>query len=273
MAKGSQRNDSITKTKTLSKASKAAVGDGATVTESGVDTVGAFPPDKIAGDPGSNPTQFKDSYRTQGRIIESFAQDQQEASIRIIKEADKTDIIGPYTKFILESVQEAHSERQQVVETFGDFYVFMYGERPPIYNFGGTLINTRNANWVSDFMLMYERYLRGTRCTEMKARALLTYGGRQVEGYIINVSSQMAASAQEGVSFSFQLLVTSRKLLGVSADMVSDIQSIGDPGLIELVDKLGAPGIKGSSDPATSDALVAGRNAIKGGTNPINLIA
>lgn len=242
-----------------------------------VDLAGAFSAEKLVGDTTTSVAEGADYYRygskgvngTPARGMISFAHDETEASIRIIREDGNTDILPPYTKFILESVQEAHSERHQIVETFGEHYVFMYGERPPMYNFGGSLINSNNANWVNDFMLMYERYLRGTRCTEQKTRALITYGGRQVEGYILNTSNQTAASSQEAVNFSFQLLVTSRKILGVSSDFGEGLAATeGSSSLVPLLAQIGVPGVKGSSQPGASDANRNVKQIMAGSANP-----
>jgi len=263
---GSTAKGKLSRVAKESRAKKDNIGDGSTQTENSTDEVGAYDAMKLLGVASSNEKTITDNYR-KTRELQSFVHDETPASIRIITEKDKKDLIPSYTKFILESVQEAHSERQQVVETFGDFYVFMYGERPPIYNFGGTLINSRKANWLADFMLMYERYLRGTRCTEHKARVLLTYGGRQVEGYIINTSNQTAASTQEGVSFSFQMIVTSRKLLGVSSELSSDVGNITDRALATVIKELAAPGAAGSADPDTSLAKQASKRSLNGAKN------
>jgi len=201
MALGSTAKGNLSRVAKESKAKKDKVGNGSTQTEESTDNVGAYDAMQLLGITSANDKKtLSDEYR-KTRDLQSFTYDEKSATIRIITEKDKKDLIPSYSRFILESVQEAHSERQQVVETFGDFYVFMYGERPPIYNFGGTLINSKNVNWVADFMLMYERFLRGTRCTENKARALLTYGGRQVEGYIINTSNQTAPLLRKGFRF------------------------------------------------------------------------
>jgi hypothetical protein len=105
-------------------------------------------------------TVFSDGYTA--RTLDPFPD--APASIRVFgaltgkaatKKKDKNkeiDLIPAYTKFILNGTQEGHQERVQIVETFSDFYVFFYGERPPIYTFNGVLINSRNANWVADFM-------------------------------------------------------------------------------------------------------------------------
>lgn len=283
---GGTAPNSPLKTKSPTKAAKSVAdqpeGETPLVIASDADIAGAFAAEKLMGDVDSDIKQVSDYYRygaqgAQGGVprgIASFAHDDKEASIRIITENTKTDILPPYTKFILESVQEAHSERQQIVETFGDFYVFMFGERPPIYNYGGSLINTRNVNWVNDFMLLYERYFRGTRCTEQKTRVLLTYGGRQVEGYIINTSNQTAASSQEAVNFSFQVIVTSRKILGVSSDFGADLSAFeGSSSLGPLLAQIGVPGILGSSDPVASQANKFGGEIMSGLADPFSIVA
>lgn len=143
------------------------------------------------------------------------------------KPVEDEKIIPPYTKFILESVQESHAERTQVVETFGDFYVFMFGERPPTYTFSGVLINTRNANWVSDFMYYYETHLRGSQCLERQAKLVLTYGGRQVEGYMLNIGHVTNAANEGAVTVSFSIIVTARNYLGFSDDFGVTLGSDG----------------------------------------------
>jgi len=164
------------------------------------------------------------SYDVQPRAITEFSSSEEPASIRLVgklKKGTKTedqDLIPPYTKFFLESVSEAHQERSQVVETFGEFYVFFFGERPPVYTFAGTLMNTKYANWTQDFMFYYDKFLRGTKSVENNARIVLTYGGRQIEGFILGVSTQTAAQSENGTQFSFQVLVIDRKVLQLSAD-------------------------------------------------------
>lgn len=145
------------------------------------------------------------------------------ASIRLMgNSTDKSkgdiDLIPPYTKFFLESAQESHMERSQVVETFGDFYVFFFGERPPVYNYSGTLLNADNVNWAEDFYFYYDNFLRGTKCVEAKARLILTYGYRQVEGFMLSSNFNINAISERGVPFSFQFIVIDRKLMKLSLD-------------------------------------------------------
>jgi len=169
------------------------------------------------------------------------------ASIRLIgpvnsKTKERRDLIPKFTKFMLESVQEAHTERSQVVETFGEFFTFFYGERPPIYNFSGTLVNSKINNWLADFMFYYENFLRGTKCVEQNATIVITYGGRQIEGFILNTSNTTQAITDKGVSLTFQVLVIDRKVLSLSADFgltVTDGVFAQDEGFLKTLTESG----------------------------------
>ena len=191
-----------------------------------------------------------------------------QASIRIYSIKDKKDYIPSYTKFILDAVQESHTERSQIVETFGDFYVFMFGERPPVYNFAGTLINSKSASWLQDFMFYYEMYLRGTKCVENNAVALITYGGRQVEGLIINTSNQTSAATEMGVPFQFSVIVFERRYYNFSPDMgyfVGEGNKQGvDEDFVKMLDKVAGKSGAGTSTKGISDAITSAKDVANG---------
>jgi len=190
------------------------------------------------------------------------------ASIRIFGLKDNADMLPAYTKFILDSVQESHTERSQIVETFGDFYVFMFGERPPVYNFSGTLINAKNASWVTDFMFMYDMYLRGTRCVENNAITLVTYGGRQVEGLILSTSNQTSAAVEGGVPFQFSVVVFERRYYNFSPDMGyvmgKDDKLSVDKKFVDMLNKVAGKDGKGTSTEGLSTAIQATKSVTDG---------
>lgn len=209
-------------------------------------------------------------FEIQPRTFDEFDDDKRTASIRIFGQGPKDnkarDFIPPYTKFFLDSVQEAHVERSQIVETFGQAYIFFHGERPPVYNFAGSLVNTRNANWVADFMFMYNTFLRGTRCTEMNATTILTYGGRQVEGFILGVSTTTNATIEGAVGLSFQVVITERKYLGFSNDLGYASAGEGDltydAKFLAILDQVAGKVGKGTSDADVSKAWGQGDIAV-----------
>lgn len=192
------------------------------------------------------------------------------ASLRIVQRGEQGGDFSPlprYTKFLMQSCQESHFERYQIIETFNDFYVFMFGEKPPIYSFSGTLINTESFNWVQDFMLLYEAYFRGTRCVESDSKAIITFGNRQMEGYILNVSSQTQAQSEEGVPFSFQMVITKRTYLGLSIDFDAVTQG-GTSGFANILEstikQIASKEGKGSSSATISTGFNGVSDAVNG---------
>ena len=203
--------------------------------------------------------------------------DDQEASIRVYgpsisptsygtATAAEKDLIPPFTKFILESVQEGHQERSQVVETFGDFYVFFFGERPPIYTYNGTLINAKSINWVDDFVFYYENFLRGTKCVEKNARLVLTYGQRQVEAYLLGFNMNTQAPTEKGVAVSFSALIIDRKVLRLSKDFgIMEENGIfkEDKNFIQLL-------MKGQSGVVASAAVAETKKVMSAAAAPVS---
>lgn len=208
-------------------------------------------------------------------ILPRTLQDQETetpASIRLIgkpgqnPKAKDVDLIPKFTKFFLESVQEGHAERHQIIETFGDFYVFFFGERPPIYTYTGTMLNTDNINWVEDFLFYYDNFLRGTKCVEAKAKMVLTYGFRQVEGFLLGMNLNTNAINDKGVAVSFQVLIVDRKIMKLSVDF-GLIESNGkfaqDASIIQMISQ-------GYSDKGVSGAVNDAKevsNGKKGASN------
>jgi len=186
------------------------------------------------------------------------------------------ELVPPFSKFILESMQEGHSERAQIIETFGTFYVFMFGERPPTYSFSGTLINTKDINWRTDFQFYYDNYLRGTKCVENSAHLVMTYGGRQIEGFMLNFQTQTDSSLEAGVKVSFQVVVTSRLvLLNRSADfgiLNKNGQQTSDSTITSLLNSIAGPDGKGSSLAAADEAYGEVKKSLAGkpASGPVN---
>lgn len=133
-----------------------------------------------------------------------------------IDEKRATDI---YSNFLLQQVQEDRQEKQQILETFGEAYIFLFGQRARVINFQGILANTADFNWEAEWWHNYDEYLRGTKCVENDARVYISYDNTLVGGYIISTSSSKDTMNKNHVSFQFQLFVT----------FYSNFSSVGDP--------------------------------------------
>jgi hypothetical protein len=116
-----------------------------------------------------------------------------------------------YTNFILQSVREAREEKTNILETFGDDYIFFFGEKPRFLNVAAVLLNSFDFNWEAEFWANYESKLRGTKCAESGAKVYLFYDDNIVEGYMMNASAQKGADIPMQVMLSFVLFVTSIK--------------------------------------------------------------
>jgi hypothetical protein len=136
-------------------------------------------------------------------------------TIRVIQGVGTTNsphknLVPPFLKFFLTGVDAPRSERYQVVETFGDWYIFFYGERPPIYTFSGVLLNTPNYNWLNEFDFFYDSFLRGTAATRNVTRIFITYGFQQVQGHLLDFTHSIRAETDMAVQFQIRMAVVKR---------------------------------------------------------------
>lgn len=112
-----------------------------------------------------------------------------------------------FSNFIVQSFQDQRMEKQQIIQTFGEDYIFFFGEQPRFVNIAGLLINTKDFDWKNEFLENYERYLRGTRLVENNARMYLYIDDVVMEGYLVNSSVNLTADQPYLVQFSFQMFV------------------------------------------------------------------
>lgn len=122
--------------------------------------------------------------------------------------AGKVGQVTEYADYILQGVTERREEKHQIMETFGDPYVYFFGERPRIVQFNGMLINTEDFNWRSQFWLNYDRLMRGTKLVQQNARAYVSFDSITIEGYILSAQAQDVADMPYSIPFGFTLLVT-----------------------------------------------------------------
>jgi len=122
----------------------------------------------------------------------------------------ETDIgaVRNYSDFILQSVQDQRQEKSQIIETFGEPYVYIFGERPRVFTFSGLLVNTEDFNWRAQFWANYEENFRGTRLVQRNARAYLSYDTLTIEGYPLSASAVDDANQPYSIPFQMTMLVT-----------------------------------------------------------------
>lgn len=118
-----------------------------------------------------------------------------------------------YANFLIQNLRESRAEKQQIIETFGEDYVYFFGERPRFLEVSGMLINTADFNWKAEFWSNYDQHLRGTKLVEQNARLYFYFDDTVVEGYMIAASTVGDSQQPHLMPFQFQLFVTNYAIL------------------------------------------------------------
>lgn len=139
--------------------------------------------------------------------------------IRLADSGNASGTSSSYTNFILQSVQESRAEKSQILETFGDPYLFVFGESARFLECTAMLLNSQDFNWQAEFWHNYDTYLRGTKCAEIGARVYLFYDDTVVEGYMLNAVASIDSMNPMAVPLQFRMFLTNYR----------NISMIGDP--------------------------------------------
>lgn len=140
-------------------------------------------------------------------------------SVDLVDAGAGTGLTGQYTNFILQSVQEARMEKHQIIDTFGDAYLLLFGEAPRFIDVSSVLINSHDFNWEAEWWENYDRYLRGSKSAEMGAKVYLFYDDSVVAGYILQCQANKTSETPLMVGMNFRMFVTD----------YYNVSNIGDP--------------------------------------------
>ena len=184
-------------------------------------------------------------------VMTSATGDHSLKPISIVDSSSPEGLSNANHNFILQSVSLSRQERTQIMETFGSPYIFFYGQTPQIIQVGGILLNTRDFNWKNEWLRNYEKYLRGSRCVEMRARVYMGFDDVLVSGYILSTSVQHRSESPNACPFNFQMLLTDYKDLSEGSTRYvqdsTDARTLGgDPNAhVEYVSPTPAPMLLG----------------------------
>lgn len=160
----------------------------------------------------------------QDRTIGIFTKDPKQASLTIQAFVEGQAPLVVTNEFVLSSVSEASQEKYQIFSTFDDDFIYFFDRNPHIYTYGGSLVNGAELGtppsvgfdgtlegtfeWKNRFQSLYENALRGTKCVENNARAILVYENVVREGFLLNFSLSEDARNPASIPFSFTFFVT-----------------------------------------------------------------
>ena len=113
-----------------------------------------------------------------------------------------------YSDFALQDLEISRQEKHQIIETFGDSFVYFFGQKPSIARISGLLINSEDFNWKAQFWANYEQYLRGSKLVEQNARCFLTFDKTILEGYVLQANARQVNDRPYEVPFSMSFFIT-----------------------------------------------------------------
>lgn len=113
-----------------------------------------------------------------------------------------------YVDFLLTGVSQPLSEMVQVSSSLSDNYAaFFFGQAPPTWSYNGMLINSKQDDQASNFQRLYLEILRGTQLARRQKLVSIRYDSVVVTGSMLNLVTNLDASNELAVPFSFSLLV------------------------------------------------------------------
>jgi hypothetical protein len=128
--------------------------------------------------------------------------------------SDESKVYAGYTSNILiQTIQESREEKAQVIQTFGDDFVYFFGERPVQLQISAQLLDSNNFRWHQEWWENYKNVLRGTQLVRKDARVYLEIQDVMYEGYITRAATSKTADSPRQVTLNFTLLVTNKVYL------------------------------------------------------------
>lgn len=115
---------------------------------------------------------------------------------------------GVFNNFSLINVREDHGEIVKLHQNFSDGWnAFFFGEKPAVYSFSGIFLDTKEYPYYQEFMVAYQKYLRGRRAIENNMQLKMIYDGKIIDGYMLNISTTSTGDVEQTKSFTFSILV------------------------------------------------------------------
>lgn len=112
-----------------------------------------------------------------------------------------------WTDFFLQSVTESRQEKVQLLETFGVPILYVFGERPRILQFTGSLMNTADFSWRSQFLENWDKYFRATALVESDSQLFIGFDDIIVNGYPFSTTVRQSSVDNNIINFNFSFYV------------------------------------------------------------------
>ena len=113
-----------------------------------------------------------------------------------------------YFDFLLTSITDPKTEREQAVDTLSDNTVIFYsGQTAPVLSGQGVFINTFQDDQHVWFQLLYAELLRGSALARRGLITRFAYDSFFMSGYLTSLQTSLQGGIKNGVDFSFTFRV------------------------------------------------------------------
>lgn len=118
------------------------------------------------------------------------------------------DVLLATDKFLLQQVTESDEEKMGPSYTFGQVKLFCGGRNPKMYTYGGHLVESdAGGSAKAQWMDIYDRYLRGSKCVRNNAFAELYYRDQIRRGYLLHTNLTESSQQPNRAQFAFSMHV------------------------------------------------------------------
>jgi len=134
------------------------------------------------------------------------------------KEEEGGLYFGVFNNFSLLEVMESKDSITKLHQNFGQSWnLFFFGDSPSAYTFRGIFLDTWEYPYYQEFMTMYDKFLKGKKCVEYGFKMKISYDGKIVGGYLLNIKTIISADAPHTKTFSFTIIVTDENYMRQNA--------------------------------------------------------
>lgn len=115
---------------------------------------------------------------------------------------------GIFNNFSLSSVSESRDQIVKVQNHFGgNWSAFFFGDKPRVFRFNGLFLDGKNYPHYQEFVSAYSMYLSGRKCIENNFKMTISYDGKIIRGYMLDMSTVIDSNNTSKKGFSFSILV------------------------------------------------------------------
>lgn len=134
---------------------------------------------------------------------------------------DNTATSNGYLDFLITQVTHSVQEKVQVQEVLSDNYVaFAFGQKAPVWQYSGYLLNTVQDDQASNFFRLYTEILRISQLARRQKTINLVYDSYIITGAMMDLNMQLSGNNEQAYTMSFNLLVKKVGIINYTANWV-----------------------------------------------------